>query len=88
MATQAEGFRRLDAALTALPEEQRLVFVLIELHGLSHTEAASVAGVPVGTVKSRLFRAKEWLREALRETPADKSGPGSNSAPAAGIKLA
>lgn len=87
LAAQAEGFRRLDAALAALPEDQRLVFVLIELQGLSHAEAADVADVPVGTVKSRLFRAKEWLREAMTEscdgnvdhsTPSSASTKGTN----------
>lgn len=67
LAAEAESFRRLDAALDALPEEQRLIFVLTELQGMSHAEAAEVANIPVGTVKSRLFRAKEWLREALGE---------------------
>jgi len=72
LASQAEGFRRLDAALAALPQDQRLVFVLIELQGLSQAEAAEVAGIPLGTVKSRLFRAKEWLREAMTEAPDGK----------------
>lgn len=66
LAAEAEWFVRLDAALAALPEEQRLVFVLIELQGLSHQEAAEIAETSVGTVKSRLFRAKEWLRESLQ----------------------
>jgi len=66
LAAEAELFARLDTALAALPEEQRLVFVLIEMQGLSHQEAADIAETNVGTVKSRLFRAKEWLRESLR----------------------
>jgi len=52
---------RLDAALATLPDEQRLVFVLVELQGLSYREAAGLAETTVGTVKSRLFRAKQWL---------------------------
>jgi RNA polymerase sigma-70 factor (ECF subfamily) len=67
LAAEAECFRRLDAALAALPEDQRLMFVLIEVQGASHAEAAAIADVPMGTVKSRLFRAREWLREALAE---------------------
>jgi RNA polymerase sigma-70 factor (ECF subfamily) len=66
LATEMEWFARLDAALAALPDEQRLVFVLIEMQGLSHQEAAEIAETSVGTIKSRLFRAKEWLRETLR----------------------
>lgn len=66
LASEAECFRKLDAGLAELPEEQRLVFVLVELQGLSYEETAEIAGVPIGTIKSRLFRAKEGLREALR----------------------
>ncbi|HEY3968368.1 MAG TPA: sigma-70 family RNA polymerase sigma factor [Planctomycetaceae bacterium] len=62
---EAEWFERLDASLAALPEEQRLMFVLVELQGVSYQEAADIADVSVGTVKSRLFRAKAWLREIL-----------------------
>jgi RNA polymerase sigma-70 factor (ECF subfamily) len=66
LAVEAEWFARLDAALAALPEEQRMVFVMIEMQGLSHQEVADIAETNVGTVKSRLFRAKEWLRESMR----------------------
>lgn len=66
LASEAEWFARLDAGLAGLPEKQRLVFVLVELQGLSYQEAAGIADVSVGTVKSRLFRAKEWLREVLQ----------------------
>lgn len=67
---EAEWFARLDAALAALPEEQRLVFVLVELQGLSYQEAADISETTIGTVKSRLFRAKQWLR-AILKCPAD-----------------
>jgi RNA polymerase sigma-70 factor (ECF subfamily) len=66
LASEAECFERLDAGLAALPEEQRLVFVLVEMQGRSYQEAAQIAEVDVGTIKSRLFRAREWLRETLR----------------------
>jgi RNA polymerase sigma-70 factor, ECF subfamily len=66
LASDAECFERLDAVLAALPEEQRLVFVLVEMQGRSYQEAAEIAEVNVGTVKSRLFRAREWLRQKLR----------------------
>jgi RNA polymerase sigma-70 factor (ECF subfamily) len=65
VASESEWFERLDAGLAALPEEQRLVFVLIEMQGLSYQEAAEIAECNLGTVKSRLSRAKEWLREIL-----------------------
>jgi RNA polymerase sigma-70 factor (ECF subfamily) len=64
-ATESEWYERLDAGLAALPDEQRLAFVLIEMQGLSYREAAEIAGSNVGTVKSRLSRAKQWLRETL-----------------------
>ena len=72
LATQAEWFQRLDSGLASLPEEQRLVFVLVELQGLSYREAAAIAAVNVGTVKSRLFRAKATLRELLRPDAGDR----------------
>ena len=64
---RAELFRRLDAALAALPFEQRTAFVLAELEGLSLEEVGRIEGVPVGTVKSRLGRAREKLRVALAD---------------------
>ena len=61
----AELFQRLDEALAELPFEQRSAFVLVELEGLSLEEVGRVEGIPVGTVKSRLGRAREKLRSAL-----------------------
>lgn len=71
-ATESEWFERLDSGLAALPEDQRLVFVLVEMQGLSYREAADASGCSVGTVKSRLSRAKEWLREAMRSFHKDE----------------
>ncbi len=64
---QAELFRRLDTALAVLPFEQRSAFVLAELEGLSLEEVGRIEAVPVGTVKSRLGRARERLRAALAD---------------------
>jgi RNA polymerase sigma-70 factor, ECF subfamily len=58
-----ETFRRL---LDGLPPEFREVIVLREIQGLSYKEIGEVAGVPVGTVMSRLSRARARLQEALR----------------------
>jgi len=55
----------LRAALDALPLEFREVIVLRELQGLSYKEISDVTGVPVGTVMSRLSRARKRLQEAL-----------------------
>ena len=55
-------------ALDRLVPEFREVIVLRELEGLSYKEISVVAGVPVGTVMSRLSRARSRLQEALRES--------------------
>lgn len=56
---------RLEAALAALPEEQREVFLLREQGGLGFREIAEVTGVPENTVKSRMRYALEGLRRTL-----------------------
>ncbi|MFT4842926.1 MAG: RNA polymerase sigma-70 factor (ECF subfamily), partial [Candidatus Azotimanducaceae bacterium] len=57
--------RRIGEALATLGEDQRMVFVLREYESLDYREIASITGVNEGTVKSRLFRAKESLRKQL-----------------------
>ncbi len=56
----------IQAALDSLPPEFRAVVVLADIEGLSYDEIAAAAACPVGTVRSRLHRAREALREALR----------------------
>jgi RNA polymerase sigma-70 factor, ECF subfamily len=56
----------LDLALDNLPLELRSVFVLFELEGLHVPEIAVLAGLPIGTVASRLKRAREQFRESAR----------------------
>jgi RNA polymerase sigma-70 factor (ECF subfamily) len=56
----------IQAALGALPDEFRMVVILADIEGLSYDEVAAAAGCPVGTVRSRLHRAREMLRRALR----------------------
>jgi RNA polymerase sigma-70 factor (ECF subfamily) len=58
---------RLRAAIAALPEEQRAVIALREWDGLEYEAIAEIEGVPVGTVRSRLARAREALRTALAD---------------------
>ena len=55
----------LDAALAAVSAEHRDAFLLVEVFGLSYQEAADVLGVAVGTVKSRMFRARRALCAAI-----------------------
>lgn len=56
-----EDMARLDAALAALPIELRECLVLCELERLSYKDIARITGVPIGTVMSRLWRARQML---------------------------
>jgi RNA polymerase sigma-70 factor (ECF subfamily) len=67
------------AALRQLPESFRLAVLLVEVDELSYEEAASVLNCPVGTVRSRLFRARKSLSVALRDY-ARRAGYGGNEA--------
>jgi RNA polymerase sigma-70 factor (ECF subfamily) len=58
----------LDAALQRLKPEFRAVVLLREVNGLSYDEIAEILGCEVGTVKSRLFRARNQLRKLLTPT--------------------
>lgn len=53
------------AALHRLPEEIRWTLLLVDVEGMDHADAAAVLDVPVGTVKSRAFRGRAMLRDAL-----------------------
>ena len=57
--------RDIDAALRRLPVEQRSVLLLVALEHMSYQEAANTLGIPIGTVMSRLARARERLRIML-----------------------
>ena len=63
----ALGLRDLTRALASLPGDQREILLLIGLEELSYQEAAKVLGVPIGTVMSRLSRARVRLRGVLDE---------------------
>ncbi|MEN3110091.1 RNA polymerase sigma factor RpoE [Uliginosibacterium paludis] len=56
----------VNAAMQALPEELRTAIVLREIEGLSYDEIASMMDCPIGTVRSRIFRAREAIAERLR----------------------
>ena len=64
---QKELATQLNQALDGLPFDQRIAIVLREIDGLSYEEIAYSLGVAVGTVKSRLTRARQALRSELRE---------------------
>ena len=63
VAIGAADARKLDSLIASLPFEFREVLILRELDELSYREIADVAGVPIGTVMSRLARARKLLRE-------------------------
>jgi RNA polymerase sigma-70 factor (ECF subfamily) len=67
MLARKELAARLEGALDRLPFDQRSVIILREVDGLSYEEIAYSLGVAVGTVKSRLTRARQALRVQLRE---------------------
>ena len=52
-------------ALDSLGDELREALVLVAIDGLGYAEAAQVTGVPLGTVKNKLFRARQMLKAAL-----------------------
>jgi RNA polymerase sigma-70 factor, ECF subfamily len=61
----ADARAELDAALRSISTEHRETFLLVEVFGLTYQEAADVLGVVVGTVKSRMFRARRALCAAI-----------------------
>jgi RNA polymerase sigma-70 factor, ECF subfamily len=65
--------QRLRAAIDALPEKYRAVITLYHLQGRRYEEIAQVLALPMGTVKTHLFRAKEQLRRLLSGTEVTES---------------
>jgi RNA polymerase sigma-70 factor, ECF subfamily len=57
----------LEAALAQLTDALRLTITLVDMQGLEYAEAASVMGVPIGTVRSRLARARMQLHDLLQD---------------------
>ncbi len=72
-----EEAARLRHAIEALPEKYRMVITLFHLQGKQYDEIASVLALPLGTVKTHLFRAKDLLRAALL----DSAKSGADAAP-------
>jgi RNA polymerase sigma-70 factor (ECF subfamily) len=66
VAASSEFHAHLDHALDELPEKQRLALLLSAMEGHTIEEVAKLLGVPVGTVKSRIFLARKQLAEKLR----------------------
>jgi RNA polymerase sigma-70 factor (ECF subfamily) len=65
LVTERESFRLLLDAIQQLPTWHRDVVLLIDVHGYDYTEASTMLNLPLGTVKSRLSRARAALRDEL-----------------------
>ena len=65
MAGPEAGARDVERALARLAEEQRVALLLVVLEGLSYREVAEIQGVPIGTVMSRLARARAQVKAYL-----------------------
>ncbi len=63
----AQSLQRIEEALSRLPQEYRQAFLLRELEGMSYEEIAQSLGCPIGTVRSRIARAREELDLMLAE---------------------
>jgi len=64
----------VNAAMEALPEELRQAITLREIEGLSYEEISEVMSCPIGTVRSRIFRAREAISEKVKPLLENKSG--------------
>lgn len=74
-----EDRERVLAALRLLDPDQRAVLILCDCQGNSYEQIAVVLGVAVGTVKSRLFRARAALRDAVERASRDRLGSSSRA---------
>ncbi len=66
MVVRQELSAAIQQGLAELPEDQRIVIILSDIQGLAYEEIAQITGVQLGTVKSRLSRARAKLRDILR----------------------
>ncbi|MEQ8480527.1 MAG: RNA polymerase sigma factor [Hoeflea sp.] len=86
LASHPEQYGKMDladfkSALDQLPDDQREAIVLIGASGFAYEEAAAIAGVAVGTIKSRVNRARVKLQELLTVSGESDYGPDGTSAP-------
>lgn len=70
----------IERTVAGLPEPHRSVLILVDVEGQSYEEAGAILGVPVGTVRSRLFRARRAVQASLLEHARDM-GLGSRRKP-------
>jgi len=72
---RAQALQRLQSAIRALPPHYRDVLILVELQEMSYADAAAIVGIELGTVRSRLARARTKLAELLGASIANTDGP-------------
>ncbi|MBS0389629.1 MAG: sigma-70 family RNA polymerase sigma factor [Proteobacteria bacterium] len=72
----------LDRCLQRLPAEQRAVLLLVTLEDLAYADVARVLDIPLGTVMSRLSRARRRMREMLDQGPAQAAGTNAGASAA------
>lgn len=82
LAEAGEQRRLVQRSLARLPREHREVLTLVDMHAMDYQEAAQALGVPIGTIKSRLARARVSLRRVLLEG----GFPGLSNEPALGAR--
>lgn len=75
----------LQRCLLRLPQDQRAVLLLVSVEDMSYQEVAKITGVPIGTVMSRLSRARSRLQELLDEPARGAHQPPANGTPATAI---
>lgn len=71
---RAEVWASIQSGLETLPDDQRAALVLVDMQGFSYEEVAAVTGANLGTVKSRINRARSRMRDYLRERGVTPSG--------------
>jgi RNA polymerase sigma-70 factor (ECF subfamily) len=67
LADQQRARELLDRLIQSIPEELRMIFILFEIEGLPAIEVAALLDIPAGTVASRLRRARQHFREAVKQ---------------------
>ena len=67
--TGSRQLREFERAIAQLPEEQRQVLLLVGLEGMDYQQTADILNIPIGTVRSRLSRGREFLRKLMGTRP-------------------
>ena len=84
---QSELMAAIQRGLEKLPAEYRAVVELVDVQGFDYVEAAQALGIPMGTLKSRLARARQRLQGSLRPYMAAEALPARTKAPACAVLL-